>query len=49
VKPAPLLLPPPRPAPKPAFGAAVAAAILVTRWWNQRRVSGERPKVTKRS
>ena len=43
VKPAPLMLPPP---PKPALGAAVAGAILMTRWWNRRGDSGKRTEVT---
>jgi membrane protein len=38
VKPAPLMPPPP---PKPALGAAVAGAILMTRWWNRRGDSGK--------
>jgi membrane protein len=38
VKPAPLM---PQPPPKPAFGAAVAGAILMTRWWNRRGDSGK--------
>jgi membrane protein len=43
VKPPPLTLPPP---PKPALGAAVAGAILMTRWWNRRGDSGKRTEVT---
>jgi membrane protein len=39
VKPAPLMPPPP---PKPALGAAVAGAILMTRWWNRRGDAGKR-------
>jgi membrane protein len=43
VKPPPLMLPPP---PKPALGAAVAGAILMTRWWNRRGDPGKRTEVT---
>ena len=41
VKPAPVM---PPPSPKPALGAAVAGAIVMTRWWNRRRDSGRRTK-----
>ena len=36
-------MPPPTPTPsKPGLGAAVAGAILMTRWWNRRGESGKR-------
>jgi membrane protein len=37
---APAPSPPPRP-PKPGLGAAVAGAILMTRWWNRRGDAGQ--------
>jgi membrane protein len=46
VKPAQLMPPPP---PKRALGAAVAGAILMTRWWNRRGASGKRTKAARTS
>ena len=41
VTPAPSIAPPPPTPPRPVLGAAVAVALLLTKWWNRRGNGGK--------